>query len=74
MKDGFTNELKARQSSLASTKGELESLYAEQLDDLKDRPDVSKRCDDTLRKCEAAITSYNGTFRSIKLAIVSWPH
>ena len=74
MKDGFTNELKARQSSLASVKGELESLYAERLDDLKDRPDVSKRCDDSLRKCEAVVTSYTGTMRSIKLAIEFWPH
>ena len=71
MKNGFTQELNARNSSLASAKLELENLYGENLEDLKDRPEIIARVDAALRACEAAVTSYTGTLRSIKLSIDS---
>ena len=69
MKTGFTQELTARNSALAAAKSELESLYGENLEDLKDRPEISARVEAALRACEAAVTSYTGTLRSIKLSI-----
>ncbi|CAK9058009.1 unnamed protein product [Durusdinium trenchii] len=69
LKDGFRKELDARRDNLASVRGEFESLYAQRLDDVKDRPDLVAKVETVLRSCEAALTSYNGTLKSIKLAI-----
>ena len=70
MKDGFKNELVARKETIDKVKAEMETLYASRLDDenLKLKPDLKTQVDAALRNVEAAVTSYNGTLRSIKLA------
>lgn len=73
LQQGFSQELSARSSDLSECKRELELLYAEKLgpDDLKKRPDLTTKVDLTLRKCDAALTSFAGTMKSIKQAVES---
>lgn len=69
LKDGFSSELDARKETLAKAKHELEKIYAEQLGDVEKNPELKARMDAAIRGCDAALTSYNGTLKSIKLAI-----
>ena len=69
LKDGFTKELEARKTTLDASKAELETLYAQRLDDLEGKPELSNKVDSAIRSCDAALTSYAGTMKSIKLAI-----
>ena len=72
LKNSFTRELEARKTNLSDSKAALEALYAQKLDDTATRPDLVEQVNTALRTCEAAMTSYNGTVRSIKLAVESW--
>ena len=70
LKTGFAKELQARQTALADCKSSLETLYSEKLDDSK-CPNLIQKLHAALRTCEAAMTSYNGTLKSVKTAIES---
>ena len=76
LQNGFSNELSARSKALESCKRELEVLYAEKLgeNEIKQKPDLMAKVENALRRCDASITSYNGTMKSIKLAIVLHQH
>lgn len=69
LKDGFAAELESRKVTLANCKNELETLYAQRLDELSGKPDLAAKVDSAIRGCDAAVTSYAGTMKSIKLAI-----
>ena len=69
LKEGFTKELDARKATIDAAKAELETLYAQRLDDLTGNPQLGNKVDASLRACDAALTSYGGTMKSIKLAI-----
>ena len=71
LKDGFAAELESRKVTLANCKNELETLYAQRLDELSGKPDLAAKVDSAIRGCDAAVTSYAGTMKSIKLAIES---
>ena len=70
LKTGLAKELQARQTALADCKSSLETLYSEKLDDSK-CPNLIQKLHAALRTCEAAMTSYNGTLKSVKTAIES---
>ena len=76
LQNGFSSELASRSQALAECKKDLEVLYAEKLgpDDLKSKPELVTRVESALRKCDAALTSYTGTMKSIKLAIDFYQH
>ena len=73
MRAGFKGELDARSKSFNDAKGTLEQLYASCLseDSIKKDPSLQGRIDGAIRACDAAVTAFSGTIRSIKTAMES---
>ena len=73
MRNGFKGELDSRSKSLGDAKMKLEALYATCLDEnaVKNNPDLQGKIDVAVRACDAAVTSYAGTLRSVKTAMES---
>ena len=73
LRDGFKGELDARAKSFKDAKGRLEQLYASCLSEesMKKDPSLQGKVDSAVRACDAAVTAFNGTIRSIKGAMES---
>lgn len=73
MRNGFKGELEARSKSLGDAKMKLEELYATCLDEdaVKKNPELQGKIDAAVRACDAAVTSYAGTLRSVKTSMES---
>lgn len=73
LRNGFKGELDARAKSFNDAKGSLEQLYASCLSEesIKKDPSLQGKIDSAIRACDAAVTAFNGTIRSIKSATES---
>ena len=73
MLSGFKSELGARRDAITAAKTALESRYAKTLGksdkDIQDNAELFESLTKNLADVEAAFTSFNGTIKSIKLAI-----
>lgn len=69
MKKGYGSELDGAKNTLQVVKTDLEALYAAKLD-MADGSHKA-RFDEAIAASESAIMSYNGTCKTIKLAIDS---
>ncbi|CAL1168542.1 unnamed protein product, partial [Cladocopium goreaui] len=70
---GFKTELDARKTAICAAKTSLESCYAQTLGKTDETIHADQKLLETintnLANCESAFTSFNGTIKSIKLAI-----
>ena len=72
---GFQSELTARKDAITAAKADCEASYAATLSksdaDIQKNPTLMSTITTNLAKMDSAFTSFNGTIKSIKLAIDS---
>lgn len=73
LRESFKSELKARSDAFGAAKATMETIYSKCLSEeaIKGDPKLQGEIDSGVRACDAALTSYNGTMRSIKMAVES---
>ena len=75
MLNGFKSELTARKEAMDTAKTQLEGVYAKTLGktekEIQETTELHTEITRALAKMEAAFNSFNGTIKSIKLAIDS---